>query len=113
MKRPLIGLISAILLSTILSFSPTTAYSDEPTTGEDVVWLVCEITAGCDLPAIAVVEITASETSHQIDKIKSSLRAGVAVGKSVARTACVVVESLALAAHHGATALVSTAFGVF
>ena len=113
MKRPLIGLLSAALLIIIISYSPTAAYNDLCSNSEDIAWLVCELTTDCDGSPVAVLEIAVSETDDRIDTIKASLRAGIAVGKTFTHTARVVVSSMALAAHHGAMALTSAAFGVF
>ena len=112
MKRPLIGLISVALLVIFISYSPTAAYNDRYN-NEDVVWLVCELTADCDGSTIAVLEVATSETKNHVDTIKSSLQTGIAVGKTFARAFRVVVSSLALAAHHGATALATAVLGVF
>ncbi len=113
MKRPLIGLLSAALLLIIISYSPTAAYNDLYSNSEAVVSLVCELTADCDGSPVAALEIAVSQTDDRLDTIKASLRAGIAVGKTFAHTARVVVSSLALAAHHGAMALTTTALGVF
>jgi len=113
MKRPLIGLLSAALLTIIISYSPLAAYNDLNNNSEGVVQLVCELTTDCDGSPVAVLEIAVSETDDRLDTIKASLRAGIAVGKTVTHTARVVVDSMALAAHHGAMALTSAALGVF
>jgi hypothetical protein len=113
MRRPLIGSLSAALLILIISYSTTAAYNDYKNDTADISWLDCQPAADCNGSPVAVLEIAVSGTDARIDTIKASLRAGVAVGKTVMRTAGVVVGSLALAAHHGAMALTTAALGVF
>ena len=86
---------------------------DRPFRPADLAWLDCELRADCSGSPVAVLEISVSDTGARIDTIKASLRAGVAVGKSVAHTTGLVAGSLALAAHHGAMALATAALGVF
>ena len=111
MKRPLsdpnVFLILATLLIVAISYTTATAYGNGSNCTKRVTVVVC------DIPQAGIDENNAPPAGLRAGTLKATLRAGVAVGKSVARTARVVVESLSIAAHHGAAALILDTRGVF
>ena len=63
----------------------------------------------------ATLSITASDVPHgdsAWSAVKTTLRAGKTVGKAMVTTAVVVATSMARAARHAASALVTTAYSL-
>jgi hypothetical protein len=117
MKRPLTdrtaALFCAIFLLAAIINSPATGYNDRTAGNDGILEIVCEITADCGGPAVTAFEIAVPDTDFALESVRSSLRTGIAVGKCVAGKARLVAGSLALAAHHGARALVRSSLRVF
>lgn len=111
MTRPLsdknVFLILAMLLIVAISYNFAMAYENGSNYTKRVTVVVC------DVPQAGIDENNTPPAGLRAGAFKATLRAGVAVGKSVARTARVVVESLSIAAHHGAAALILDTRGVF
>ena len=108
MKRPLSCATAAILLITIVSYSPTIACKDGEKTETEVTVTVHELPLDGDVAAVAICEISGTERPSHTATLKSSLRAGVAVGKAIGKTALVVATSVGRAARHATVALVQS-----
>jgi hypothetical protein len=110
MKVPLICLICALLIVTSINYLPASTCADSNKTALVVSVTTCEVAGGSEVTLVAICEVQDREPSSGLDAVKSSLRAGVTVGKALVRTAVVVSASMGRAALHAAAALVETAY---
>lgn len=110
MKVPLICLICATLVATSISYLSASTCADSKKAPQVVTVTTCEVTGGSEVTLVAICEVQDRAPSSGLDAVKSSLRAGITVGKALVRTAVVVSASMARAARHAAAALVETAY---
>jgi len=110
MKRPLSYALIAILLVSTISYSPAIACkSGQENAGTAVTPSSQPATGTCEAEVTVSVSFE-PEPEDRMAAMKSSLRAGVAVGKAVGHAALVVANSMIRAARHAAVALVRTAY---
>jgi hypothetical protein len=112
MKRSLIYIVIVLLLTTPLIYFPTIAWSGGEKCSAEVTVTVCETTNDGEVTTVAIYEIPASKNCSQWAMAKSSLRAGVAVGKAIFKTATVVANSVGRAARHATVALIESAIAL-
>jgi hypothetical protein len=102
MKRPLICILFAILLTTSITYLPATACSDNQKSVKAISVTTCEVTA------VAICDITDTDCFSRWAAVKTTLRAGAVVGKTMVRTAVVVASSMARAARRAVASVVET-----
>lgn len=110
MKRPLIYAICSALLIPALTYSPTVACKSSQKSDDVAIVAVCEVITAVDAKAVVLIEHTEMVSAGRLTTAKSSLRAGVAVGKAIGRTALTLASSMARTARHLATALIHSAY---
>jgi hypothetical protein len=103
MKRPLICILLAILLTTSITYLPATACNDSQKSVKQTAVATCEVTA------VAICDITDTDCFSRWATVKTTLRAGAVVGKTMVRTAAVVASSMARAARRAVASAVASA----
>jgi|GEM_PF-4305102 len=112
MKRPLIYAICSVLLISALTYSPTVACKSSQKSDDVAVVAVCEVITAVDVKAVVLIEHAEMDSVGRLTTAKSSLRAGVAVGKAIGRAALTLASSMALTARHVATAVIHSAYAL-
>jgi len=110
MLRPLKYVVCAILLIAFVNYLPATACKNS-----SQIKASTTVDMNDSNDAVVTVSICDSadlEECSTIDTVKSTLRAGKAVGKAMVTTAVVVASSMARAARHAALALVESAYSL-
>ncbi len=112
MKRPLIYAICSVLLVSTLTYSPTVACKSSQKSDHVAAVAVCEVITAVDVKAVVLIEHTETDSVGRLTAAKSSLRAGVAVGKAIGRAALTLASSMVLTARHVATAVIHSAYAL-
>ena len=112
MRRPLIWIVSAILLIAFVTYLPATACKDSAKKSKSESVAVCEVTTDGSTATLSISTSRSASDDSAVDAVKSTLRAGRAVGKAMVTTAVVVASSMARAARHAAMALLTTAYSL-
>jgi hypothetical protein len=109
MKHRLSCTIIVLLLATTLTYSSTLAYNNGQKCDTEVTVTISEVTVDGEAASVAICEISDTECRSRLATLKSSLRAGVAVGKAIGKTALIVAQSVGRAARHATVALFESA----
>jgi hypothetical protein len=112
MRRPLICIVCVLVLVAPPTYLTALACEDDPKVTQCKTVTVSEASTDGDSAAPCTAAPEATEGDSTVDAVKSTLRAGKAVGKAVVTTAVVVATSMARAARHAAVALVTTAYSL-
>ena len=110
MLRPLKYIVFAILLIAFVNYLPATACKKS-----SQITASATVDVNDSKDAVVIVSICDSadlEECSAIDTVKSTWRAGKAVGKALVTTAVVVASSMARAARHTALALMESAYSL-
>jgi hypothetical protein len=110
MKRPLIYAICSVLLISSLTYSPTVACKNSQKSDDVTVVIACEAKSEVEVTAVVIAERSDMDPVGRLTTVKSSLRAGVAVGKAIGRAAFTLASSMARTARHVAAAMIHSAY---
>jgi hypothetical protein len=110
MSRSLTCVVCVAILAGFLTYLSATACDNSAERSDTSA--VADVSCEGKALQLAKCDATADEGASGMDRLKSSILAGRAVGKAMVRTAVVLASSMACAARHAASALAVKAYSI-